>query len=162
MAKGGFALDLRSAGFGLIELGHHATAAFSDPATDHLHVVLDEINEPDDELLPVPPAPVDPDGLTIYQFDGDDDVLMTFRWKGRLNRMNRPATMHFMRVTAEAYDNLVANVYADGVLIDSFVVTDENLVRLPGTDSHSSYELELVGTSRTYTVTADETAGGAL
>lgn len=165
MAKGGYALDVRAGGFGLISLGYHACAAYSDPLTDHLYLVLDEVNEPDDELLPVPPEPiVDPDGLTIYQFDGDDTTRMTFRWKGKLNRMNRPATMHFMRVVAIEYDNLVANVYANGVMIDSFVVTGANdeATRIPGLDSYNTYELELVGTSSAQSMTAAERVDGAL
>lgn len=147
MAKGGYALQPGPNGFGLISLGYHACAAYSDPLTDHLYLVLDSVTEPDDVLLPVVPAPVTADGLTIFQFDGDDATLMTYRWRGKLNLMNRPTTLHFLRARAAEYTNLVVNVYANGVVIDSFVATDSNLSRLPGLDSYDSYELEVVGTS---------------
>lgn len=162
LGKGGYALDARPNGFGLISLGYHATAAYSDALTDHLYLVLDDVDEPDDELLPITPAPVTANNLTIFRFDASPTVNMTYRWRGKLHLMDRPATLHFMRLRAAGYANLVANVYADGVLIDSFIVTDSNLTRLPGADSHDSYELELVGTSTVRSATAAQHPDGAL
>jgi hypothetical protein len=156
MAKGGFALDPRPNGFGLISSSYHATAAFSDPLTDHLYLVMDEVDEPTDPILPNPPVPVEGDGLTIYQFDGDEEGLLTYRWRGKLNLLDRPSTLHFARARALEYDNLVARVYANGVLIDTFLVTDEELVRLPGLDSYNTYELELIGTSTARSIAAAE------
>lgn len=156
MSKAGYALDAKAGGFGLISLSYHATAVHSDPITDHLYLVLDENNEPTDVLLPLASTAVVPDGLTIFQFDGDDTSDMVFRWKGKLNLMARPTTLHFSRVRALGYDNLVFKTYADGVLIDSYVVTSSNLVRLPGIDSPDSYEFELIGTSTARTFAADE------
>lgn len=147
MAKGGYALDPKPLGFGLIQLGYYPTAVHTDPEEDALFLVLEEVNEPDDELLPVPPAPVTPDGLTIYQFDADPDAAMTYRWKGRLNLLARPQTMHFARLRALGYDNIVLKTYADGVLIDSVVIADGKPFRLPGDEAADTYEFEIIGTS---------------
>jgi len=49
-----YALDMKSTGFGLIELGYHALAAYSDPLTDKLYLVLDALDEPFEQYLPLP------------------------------------------------------------------------------------------------------------
>lgn len=151
MAKGGYALDAKAGGFGLITLPYHATAAHSDPITDNLYLVLDENNEPTDELLPVASTAVVPDGLTIYQFDGDDASLMVFRWKGKLNLLPAPGAFQFARVRAYDYTNLVIRVYADGAEIDAYRVVNNKLTRIPALEDHDDYEIELIGTSTTRT-----------
>jgi hypothetical protein len=159
--KGGYALDSNQGGFGLISLGYHSTASHSDPLTDHLYLVLDEVNEPTDALLPVPPAPVTADGLTIFQFDADETVDMTYQWKGKLHLMPVPTTLHFAKVRAGDVVNLLFRTYADGVLVDTQVIDATTLqFRLPGADSHESYEFELIGTSSVRMFVAAEDVKG--
>lgn len=147
MAKGGFALDIKENGFGLIELAYHACAVHTNPVTDLLYLVLDDNHEPTDVLLPVASTAVAPTGKTIFQFDADEASDMVFLWRGRLNLMPWPTTMQFARVRALDFVNLVFRTYADGVMIDEYRVLNDLLVKLPALDTHDSYEHELVGTS---------------
>jgi len=158
MAKAGYALDGRAGGFGLISLAYHATALHSDPITDALYLVLDENNEPTDVLLPVASTAVVPDGLTIYQFDGDDESSMVFKWRGKLHLMPWPTTMQFSRVRALNYTNLVFRVFANGVLLSDRLVADSKLVKLPALSAKDDYEFELVGTSSVRTALAVESS----
>ena len=131
-------------------------AAHAEPITDGLYLVLDQVSEPTHVLLPLASTAVTPNGLTIYQFNASTVSHMVYRWKGKLNLMPWPTTLHFSRVRALSYTNLVFRTYADGVLIDTQLVTDSNLVRLPGLDSHDSYEFEFIGTNTVRTQGAFE------
>lgn len=43
---GGYAIDMKKSGFGLIKLGMHAAAVFVDPEADDLYLLLDSYEEP--------------------------------------------------------------------------------------------------------------------
>jgi hypothetical protein len=149
LASGGYALDFKPDGFGLIELAYHATAAHADPTTDALYLALDENDEPTTPYLPQPSTAPAPDGQTIYQFDGDENALMTYLWRGRLNLMQAPYAPMFVRVQAQDYDNLIVRGYQDGLMQFENVVTSAEEFRVPTQRTAKvSYEQELIGTSR--------------
>lgn len=142
----GYALDVRPSGFGLITLAYHATAMHADPLTDYLYLVLDAVSEPTDPSLPIAPTPPTPNGTTIYRFDAGPG-LMTFQWRGKLNLMPWPTTLHFGKVRAAGFTNLLLRVYGDGVQILERTITNNQAFRLPGRSTYESYEFELLGTS---------------
>lgn len=144
----GYALDTKQGGFGLIRLSHHITASFVDPLTDSLYLVLDVNSEPVEALLPIASTAVTAGPLTIFKFDAHATDRIRLLWRDRLNLMPFETTMHFAKVEAEEYSNLVFRVYADGVLIYTKRITSPAGFRIPALNTYQSYEGELVGTSR--------------
>lgn len=149
MASGSYALDPKTNGFGLSRLSHHATAVFVDPESDALYVVMDDNDEPTDVLLPVASTAVDPDGLTIFEFDAEavDGGDMVYRWRGKLNMLPYAQAMRIGRVRAADYDNLVVGHYGDGALLKQRLIGGSDSFTVPARKSYETYEIELIGTS---------------
>lgn len=147
---GGYAVDMKPDGFGLVPLAFHACAAYADPLTDVLQLVLDADDEPTDAYLPQPSTAPSPDAVTIYAFDSPDgDGDMVYRWRGKLNLLERPACFQYAQIRAEDYANLVFRIYADGDLIFERAVLSGQEFTLPTLDEYTEVALEVVGTSRT-------------
>lgn len=147
--RGGYALDGKPDGFGLVELAYHASAVHADPVTDNLYVVLDSNDEPTAPYLPAASSTVVPDGRTIYQFDGDPAHLMTYLWRGRLNLLDRPFAAAFQRVLAADFDNLIARCYEDsGMQFERIIASNREFRSHRSELAEVSYEQELIGTSR--------------
>lgn len=145
----GYMLDMKPTGFGLVALGYHAKAAYADPLTDQLYLVLSEIDEPAEPYLPIPSSAPTVSTTEIYEFDSPNAYGdMTYRYRGRLNLLPRPGAFTYCKVKADDYLNLLLNVYGDGVLIFSVQVTSKEEFTLPMLDEYESCEIELVGTSR--------------
>lgn len=160
MAKAGYALDMKSDGFGIVALAYHATAVFADPLTDELQLVLDEDDEPTTAYLPLPSTAPTPDGLTIYTFDAaDGDGHMVYLWRGKLNLLPNPSAFTYCQVRAESYENLLLRLYGDGVQIFERTITDQDPFTLPLGDTYTTFEIELLGTSRARTVQVSEDIG---
>jgi hypothetical protein len=145
---GGYAIDAKPDGFGVIQLAAHATAAHVDPLTDALHLVLDMLDEPASPYLLETSSAPDPNGATIYQFDGDDGEQMVYRWRGKLNLLPWPACFQMLKVQADDFENLVVRLYADGDVIFEEPIASANPDTLPMLDDYSEFEIELIGTSR--------------
>ncbi len=144
-AKGCYALDTRPNGFGVVQMAFHFTAAWVDPKTDTLYMVLDEANEPDDASLPEHPSmPVYLDGTTVYEFDGGA-APMTYRWRSKL-WLAPPMAFAIAQVRAESYDNLLVRFYANGAELHERVVTEETEFVLPMADAGTRFEIEILGT----------------
>lgn len=150
--KGGFSLDLKTDGAGVVELGFHATAPYADPITDNLYLVLDEDTEPTSTELLQPSTAPTPDGFTIYQFDGDDASQMVQSWRGKLNLLPNPTTFVIAQVKADDYLNLVLKLYADGVLFFEQAIVSSEEFTVPMVDEYVTFEWEVVGTSRVRTL----------
>ena len=157
MAQLGFALDMKPNGFGLIKLSSHASAVYADPITDNLYLLLDFNDEPSSAYLPLPSTAPDPDGTAIYQFDGDDSSKMVTLWRGKLNLLSRPAVPQVCQVRCDDYENIIARGYGDGLLHFEQVLTGEMEFTLPTLDEFTTYEIELLGTSRARTIQVAET-----
>jgi hypothetical protein len=141
-----YALDMKSTGFGVVEMPFHATAVHVDPVTDTMYLVLDNIDEPDDPSLPIPPST--PAGINVIaKFEGDPDSLMTFRWKGKLWQLPAQTAMMIARVWAEDYDNILLRLYGDGVQVDEVPVVSDQEFTLAETDAYRKLEIEVLGTS---------------
>lgn len=154
--RGGYAIDMKPTGFGIVELPFHATAAFADPVSGDLYVVLDQNDEPDDPSLPVraaPPAYVN--GTTLFRFEGST-ALMTFRWRSKLWIQERPTTFLMCKVVAEDYDNLLLRFYGDGIEFHEVAVSSEEVFTLPMVDAYRHFEVEVLGTSTVRTIQVAE------
>ena len=156
VGRGGYAIDMKPTGFGIVELPFHATAAFADPVNGDLYVVLDQNDEPDDPSLPVraaPPAYVN--GTTLFRFEGST-ALMTFRWRSKLWIQERPTTFLMCKVVAEDYDNLLLRFYGDGIEFHEVAVSSEEVFTLPMVDAYRHFEVEVLGTSTVRTIQVAE------
>jgi hypothetical protein len=156
--QGTYALDMSPTGFGLVPLSFHATAAFTDPQTDKLYLVLDDVNEPSSPNLPLgSTAPVSPNGVTIYEFDSaDGDGNLVYKYTGRLNMLERPACFTYARMRADDFTNVVLKFTADGNVIYNKAQDDETEFVIPMTDEYSSFSWTIIGTSSIRSVQAAE------
>jgi hypothetical protein len=147
-ARGCYAVDMKATGFGIVPMSFHASAAYVDPVGDTMYLVLDYDSEPDDPSLPFPPTtPTYIEGTHIFEFEGSDTDLMTYRWRSKLWLLERPATMLIAQVRAEDYDNILFRVYADGVQVDEMVIAEETEFTLTAVDEYTTLQLEVLGTS---------------
>jgi hypothetical protein len=155
--QGCYAIDMKATGFGVVPMSFHASAAYVDPVGDVMFLVLDSISEPDDPSLPLPPTtPPYVDGTHIYEFEGSDTDSLTYRYRGKLWLLERPATMVIAQVRAESYENILFRVIADGAQVDEFVITEETEFTLTSVDEYTSLEFEVLGTSTVRVIQAAE------
>lgn len=154
IGRGGYALDMKSSGFGLVPLAYHATAAYADPLSDNLYLVLDESTEPEDDLLPLPSTAPTPNGVTVFQFDGDSASSMVYRWRSKLYVLGRPATFMRAQVKAESFTNTVIRFYKQtltagvwsSVLVRELAVTSEDPIALPAGTDYTRFWWEVLST----------------
>ena len=160
----GYAIDTNREGWGLTRLSFHPQAVHVDPLLDAMFMVLDVNSEPTDVLLPEASTAVTPAATSIFQFDAHATAKMVYTWRGPLNLTPYPATMHFAKLEAADFDNVVSKVYADGTLLQAKVNDNGRPYRLPAEQPADSYEQEILGTSRvrTYQIASnvDEFARG--
>jgi len=150
--RGGYAIDMKPTGFGIMQLGFHATAAYVDPVTGKMYLVLDENSEPDDTSLPVPATPpAYANGTTVFEFEGATS-LMTYRWRSKLWILERSATFAMAKVTASDFTNLLLRFYADGVQFHEVAVTSAEPFTLPRVDEYLRFQVEVLGTSVVETI----------
>jgi hypothetical protein len=146
--RGCYAIDMKATGFGVVPMAFHASAAYVDPIEDKLYLVLDEDNEPDDDLLPVPAEPPHYiDGRTIYEFEGNPSMLMNYRYRGKLWLLEHPAWLSVFQVRADDYDNLLLRIYGDGQQVEEIVVTEDTEFTVACVDEYVELEYEVLGTS---------------
>lgn len=146
--KGGYAIDATSGGFGLVPLSFHASAAFNDPETDELFLVLTTLDEPTAAGLLASTAP-SVDGVTIFEFDSPDgDGLLVYRYRTRLNELAIPVAPLIAMMRASDFTNIVWRIIGDGVTIFEATVTSFAEFTLPDLGQVYDYlEFEFVGTS---------------
>jgi hypothetical protein len=147
----GYAIDTNREGWGLTRLSFHPQAVHVDPLLDAMFMVLDVNSEPTDVLLPEASTAVTPASTSVFQFDAHASAKMVYTWRGPLNLTPYPATMHFAKMEAASFANVVSKVYADGALLASKVNADARPYRIPGETTYSSFEQEILGTSRVRT-----------
>ena len=102
-AKGGYVLDLSPAGFGLVELDFHVTAAYVDPASDTLYFV------PDFSLYPINGSVVSAPLNVLSQWEGGAGVRAR-SWERDDFLLPRPAAFSMARVRGEDYADLQLKV----------------------------------------------------
>ena len=148
--KGTYAVDLRSDGFGVVEMAWHSAATYVDPVADLMYTVLDQDTEPDNAALPVHPALPSPlDSEHIYQFEGSSSVLMTYSWTSKVFLEAYPMWHAIAQIQRDpsATGNLLLLTYGDGVLLDTIVVASdvEFTLKAPST-AYKTFWFTLIGT----------------
>jgi hypothetical protein len=147
--KGGYAIDMKADGAGIVSLSWHATCGHVDPMTDTLYLVLDAYTDAaglTDFVLPggVP--------VRIYAFDAHPTLRMSYRWRGKLNLTPHPSAMHFAKVEAVSYGAVRLRVFgSEGATVHDLPVDAGRAFRINGQRVHDEYVIELAGTSRVRT-----------
>lgn len=121
--KAGLILDMAN---GLTSTTVHAQAAFTDPVTGALFLVV---------------------GSKIVKWDGG--AAGTFTWKSRKEILPMVTNFSFGQILASAYP-LTAKIYADGVLKHTATVTSELPFRLPAGFKSRYWEVEISGSGRVF------------
>jgi len=155
-ALGAYALDTSPSGFGLIELSHHAAASYSDPLTDALFLVLDDVSDTIISGSPFDYQTPNADGRTIFEFDGDPATPLARTWRGKVNLLERPTAFAICQVKAEDYSSILLRLYADGALLTEVTVTSQEEFTLPLSNEYTKFEIEVYGTSRVYSIQVAE------
>ncbi len=101
--SGGYVLDLSPAGFGLIELDFHVSAASVDPAADILYLV------PDASVYPINGNVVGGALNVVSQWEGGSG-LRPRSWERDEILLQRPTAFTLARVRAEEYSDLALTV----------------------------------------------------
>lgn len=140
--KGGYILDQRQDGFGLVPLDFHVTAAFVNPLNDSLFMCIDQGDAYDGASLVTPP------GNAVVQWNAAAQ-LQPYVWKSKKYLLDHPATFQYCQITALNYTSLTLKLYADGVLFLTRAVTSEKEFVLPPptVKRATAFEFELSGTS---------------
>jgi len=86
------------------------------------------------------------DTVNIYEWEGNAAATQTYTWKSGKIRLGKKVNLGAVIVEADSYVNITFNLYADGVIKASIVITDGEPVRLPGGYLSNIYEVELIGT----------------
>lgn len=138
-SKGGFILDFRPEGFGLIDIPDHATAVYADPITDILYFTAD-----DTYATPAKTA------LTLLAWDSSG-TRRPYTWRSKLYLNAYPASFQAAQVRARDYASLTLRIYGDGALIHQQAITSKQEFVIPPLPQDTT-EIELVGTSQVYLV----------
>jgi hypothetical protein len=150
--RGGYALDMKPNGFGLIEVGMHASALAADLERDAMAMVLTEYAEPDGNLLSAETgSEVPADGVTLYEWNAAQDA-MRYSWNGKLWLNPHPQAFQWVRVRAEDYDDLEIRFTADGATLLDKLVTSGRAFRLPVRADYNEIHWTAIGTSRVRSV----------
>ncbi len=148
-AQGGYALDMKPTGFGLIELGFHATAVYVDPVEDALFMLLDSYDEPSNDVLPAPTGGflAGVDGRTVFEFDAGEE-RMRYAWTGKLWLMPHPMALPWVRVRGQGFEEASVTFTADGGELHQRLLISNRPFRLPVRQDYSELQYEVIGTSR--------------
>jgi len=88
------------------------------------------------------------DGSNIYEWDADVGANQTYTWRSGVIRMPAPINVGAAIVEAADYGSgdITFRLYADGALVHTEVVADEEPFRLPGGYLSNLYEVEIEST----------------
>lgn len=153
-ARGGFAIDMRPDGAGIVTLSWHAACGHVDPLTDTLYLVLSSYTDAaglTDFVLPAG------NPIRIYAFDAHPTLRMAYRWRGKLNLMPHPSAMHFAKVEAVDYAAVRMRVFGSSGAIHDRPAVSGRAFRVDGQRVHDEFVIELAGTSRVRTAQVSQT-----
>lgn len=148
----GLIIEAKAQGFGVVTLGFHATAVFSDTVKDALFLVLDENFVPSTTGTGAGQQ-WNPDGGDIYEFDAyaggtgpQVTPLLPRLWLSKKYLQPYPNCYRYCTVRAVDYDDVWLVVSANGQSYHSQQVLGPEAFVLP--DSAADHvEITLVGTS---------------
>lgn len=161
--KRGLMVEATADGFGVVTLGFHATAVYSDTVNDKLYLVLDENNPP---AIGTATGQYSVDGGDIYAFDayeggtpGGYSLLLPQSWLSKKFLIPHPNCFRYCTVKADDYDNLYVEFLADGEVYYGRTVTSEDAFVLPDSGLAKYFSVKIYGTSSVETIqVADDVA----
>jgi hypothetical protein len=137
--KGGFYIDVNSAGSGKVSLAFHALARYNDPLTDTLYEVLDYTTT--GTALGV-----------IVGFNTSGSAQLPYVWKSKQFFVPWPTAYQFCRISADSYVSLTLNLFADGVQYGGNIAvtsqTEFTLPPPPNGECYKYFEFSLAGTDK--------------
>ena len=149
--RGGYVLDLSPAGFGLVELDFHVTAAYVDPATDTLYFT------PDFSLYPVNGTVLGSALNVLSQWEGGSGARAR-SWERDDFLLSRPACFSMARVRGADYADLQLRVSCEnGTAFDGAVTGSGPFVMAPVVGVR--WNVALLGASTVNTVEIVEGGG---
>lgn len=163
-SKGGYAIDMKGSGFGIVQLSFYARCGHVDPLTDTLYLVLESYTGaggvPSEDTFTVAAG-----GVTIYAFNANPSTKMPYRWRGKLYELPSPAHLPFAKIERGAGTEPVrGRVIADGVQV-SEQAADVPVYRVAprggsgNPQPSKEWVLELAGTRRVRSMHLASTAG---
>lgn len=129
-----FILDPDNPDSGFLYLDIYATAAYADPLSDQLLLMVEN---------------------NIELFDSGDPL--GHLWRSKIYQFERPANFTCARIYAADYDDLTFKAYVDGTLKHTQTVTNKKPFRLPYSPGER-FEFSLEGTSKVTSVEIAESA----
>jgi len=133
--QGGFLFDPKNADAGFVHLDLAPTAAYSDPLSDKLYLLISG---------------------NIVAWDAG--TLLAYAWKSKEFVATRHANFTAARLTAKDYASLTLKTYVDGVLTRTHAVANDKPFRLPF-KAGRRFQFELTGTSEVERVEIAESVG---
>jgi hypothetical protein len=121
LASGAIVFDFSEQAGRLTTTDQTATGAWSDPLTDGLYIIQ---------------------GASINKWRGATTHL-TVVWRSKMWQTIRDAMWNTAIVIATSYNSLTFRLYADGVLVATHVVLNNNAFRLPKLSRCQMWEMEL-------------------
>lgn len=125
-ATGGIVLDPQEPNARHTVLNFVPTAAWSDPETNNLYLIVND---------------------NIVQFDADAPNLLTYTWRSK-KFLSDPITLAALKIRGDFTTAITCKVYADGVLKSDVAYAKEGIYRLPTGYRAKLWEVEISGTTR--------------
>jgi len=144
---GGYMLDTRASGNGLIKLSYHASAAAVDIERDSLNMVLDDYSEPGE----IQSADLVIGFNELYEFNADT-VQQRYQWDSKLFLLPYPMALQWCRVRARDYTDVLISFYADDLLLYTKTVTSNKAFRIRVRQDYSRMTYTINGSSEVYSV----------
>lgn len=84
------------------------------------------------------------DTVNIHKWEGNTAAKQTYNWRSGRIRMPSEVNLGAVLVEAETYVSVIFKLYADGVLITSLAIPNNQPQRLPGGYLSNIYEVEII------------------
>lgn len=154
--KGGYALDLRPDGFGLIELDFHPSCVYNDPLPDYLYVV------PDNSVYPINGSVISAASNVVSQWDYTGSSSQRPKsWKRDFFLGPYPWYPTCVRVRASGYTGLTLTLSNENGTLFNGAVADANSFNTDGTsgiEPGQQYAITIVdtGSNTVYDIVATD------
>lgn len=84
------------------------------------------------------------DTANIYKWEGNTAAKHTYTWRSGRIRLPAKVNLAAVLIEAESYLSVIFKLYANGILITSLAVTNNQPQRLPGGYLSNLYDLEII------------------
>lgn len=84
------------------------------------------------------------DTVNIHKWEGNTAAKHTYTWRSGKIRLPYVVNLGAILVEAESYLSVIVKLYADGILITSLAIPNNQPQRLPGGYLANIYEVEII------------------